>query len=132
MNRPAVLVARAVFPEVLQHLRQHFEVEDNQADTPLGEDGLIARLQGKQGLFVTAGDPVSARVVSFHSQLQSTIPFGLVEPEASNVTTSPTLGEVGEKTKFAFGPPGPVADTTTVALTVPVWPTSSVTFSVTA
>jgi gluconate 2-dehydrogenase len=70
-SRPRVLVARAVFPEVLAVLRQHVEVDDNQADTPLGEDGLIARLQGRQGLFVTAGDPVTARVVAACPELRA-------------------------------------------------------------
>jgi len=29
MTRPSILVTRAIFPEVLDHLRQHFEVEAN-------------------------------------------------------------------------------------------------------
>ena len=29
MSRPAVLVARAVFPETVARLREHFDVEDN-------------------------------------------------------------------------------------------------------
>ena len=33
MSRPAVLVARAVFEDVLDKLRAHFEVESNPADT---------------------------------------------------------------------------------------------------
>jgi gluconate 2-dehydrogenase len=38
--KPKILVAREVFPEVLEHLRRHFEVEDNQADVILGVEGL--------------------------------------------------------------------------------------------
>jgi glucuronate isomerase len=33
--KPAVLVARAVFPEVVERLRLHFEVEDNPDDLAL-------------------------------------------------------------------------------------------------
>ena len=33
-HRPAILIARAVFPDVVQRLREHFEVEVNDADTP--------------------------------------------------------------------------------------------------
>ena len=47
MNRPAVLVARAVFPQTLARLRQHFEVDDNPADAIFGADELAARLAGK-------------------------------------------------------------------------------------
>ena len=32
MAKQQVLVARAVFPEVLERLRQHFEVDDNPQD----------------------------------------------------------------------------------------------------
>ena len=32
MTRPKVLAARAIFPETIERLAQHFEVEDNQAD----------------------------------------------------------------------------------------------------
>ena len=41
--KPRILVAREVFPEVLEHLRPHFEVDDNQVDAILGVDGLKAR-----------------------------------------------------------------------------------------
>ncbi|MBZ8144106.1 D-glycerate dehydrogenase, partial [Rubrivivax gelatinosus] len=33
MSRTAVLVARAVFPEVVERLKQHFDVEANPDDT---------------------------------------------------------------------------------------------------
>ena len=33
MSKPKLLVARRVFDETLQTLREHFEVEDNPADT---------------------------------------------------------------------------------------------------
>ena len=32
MSKPAIFVTRAIFPEVLEHLGQHFEVHSNQAD----------------------------------------------------------------------------------------------------
>ena len=49
MTRPAVLVARAVFPEVVERLRRHFDVEDNPGDTIYTKAELIKHLQGKQG-----------------------------------------------------------------------------------
>ena len=42
----AVLVARAVFDEVIERLREHFEVQHNQADAVWSQDELIRRLQG--------------------------------------------------------------------------------------
>jgi gluconate 2-dehydrogenase len=52
-GRPAVLVARAVFPEAIERLRQHFDVEDNPTDEEWPRDELIRRLQGKAGVLLT-------------------------------------------------------------------------------
>ncbi|KPF47711.1 hydroxyacid dehydrogenase [beta proteobacterium AAP51] len=68
--RPAILVARAVFPEILELLRQHFEVEDNQADTVFSKQELARRLQGKAGAFTTGGDRVDAEVLAANPQLR--------------------------------------------------------------
>jgi glyoxylate/hydroxypyruvate/2-ketogluconate reductase len=68
--RPAILVARAVFPEILELLRQHFEVEDNQADTIFSKQELARRLQGKAGAFTTGGDRVDAEVLAANPQLR--------------------------------------------------------------
>jgi lactate dehydrogenase-like 2-hydroxyacid dehydrogenase len=62
-TKPAILVARRVFPEVLERLRQHFEVDDNQSDVILGVAGLQARLAGKSGALTAATDPVTADVI---------------------------------------------------------------------
>ena len=48
--KPSVLVTRAIFPEVLAHLAQHFEVESNQADSDWDQAELVQRLQGKWGV----------------------------------------------------------------------------------
>ena len=32
MNKPKILIARANFPEIVDKLAQHFDVESNQAD----------------------------------------------------------------------------------------------------
>ncbi|MBB1077271.1 D-glycerate dehydrogenase [Rhodoferax sp. 4810] len=53
MTKPAVLVALAVFPELLDKLAQHFEVTANQDDVPWTPAELIEQLQGKQGAFTT-------------------------------------------------------------------------------
>ena len=69
-NRPAVLVARAVFPEVVARLRQHFDVEDNPEDIIHGKAELTRRLQGKAGAFTTGSDRVDAEVLAANPQLR--------------------------------------------------------------
>ncbi len=70
MTQPAILVARAVFPEVLAHLAQHFEVESNQADTIFTKAELIEHLQGKQGAFTTGSERIDAEVLAACPQLR--------------------------------------------------------------
>ncbi len=58
MNRPAVLVSRAMFPDVVTRLREHFEVETNASDTGWTQAELIERLQGKVGAFITGVEKI--------------------------------------------------------------------------
>ncbi len=53
MTQPHILVTRAIFPETLERLRRHFEVEANQDDADWPREELVRRLQGKQGAFTT-------------------------------------------------------------------------------
>ncbi len=69
-SKPAVLVARAVFPEVVERLSAHFEVDANVADTPLSRPQLIERLQGKAGAFVTGSERFDAEVLAACPQLR--------------------------------------------------------------
>lgn len=55
MNKPHVLVARAVFPQVLEKLQQHFEVEHNQDDALWTPAQLHEKLAGKAGVLTMAG-----------------------------------------------------------------------------
>ena len=64
MTQPKILVARAVFPEVLARLEQHFVVESNQLDDSWTKEQFIGKLQGKQGAFTTGGDRVDAEVLA--------------------------------------------------------------------
>ncbi|MBV8603673.1 MAG: D-glycerate dehydrogenase [Pelomonas sp.] len=63
-SRPKILVARRVFPEVLARLREHFEVEANDADAPWTPAELRARLPGVHGLFVAGTDAVDAAALA--------------------------------------------------------------------
>jgi glyoxylate/hydroxypyruvate/2-ketogluconate reductase len=70
MSRPHVLVARAVFPETLARLREHFEVEANPDDTVYTPAQLIERLQGKAGAFTTGSERINAAVLAACPQLR--------------------------------------------------------------
>jgi len=64
MNKPKILVARAVFPEVIAKLAQHFDVESNQTDELWTKAQLTAKLQGKQGVFTTGGERIDAELLA--------------------------------------------------------------------
>jgi len=63
MSKPKILVARAIFPETIERLSQHFEVESNQADESWSKEQLIAKLKGKQGAFTTGSERIDAAVL---------------------------------------------------------------------
>ena len=63
-QRPAVLVARAIFPDVVEQLSRHFEVESNPDDTLWSRAELVRRLQGKQGVFTTGGERIDAELLA--------------------------------------------------------------------
>ncbi|HWH72813.1 MAG TPA: D-glycerate dehydrogenase [Methylibium sp.] len=59
-----VLVARGVFPAVVEALRTHFEVEDNPADQVWSQSQLIERLQGKAGVLTTGSERIDAELLA--------------------------------------------------------------------
>jgi gluconate 2-dehydrogenase len=69
-QRPCVLVARAVFPETVQRLRAHFDVEDNPADVIFSKQELTERLHGKAGALTTGSERIDAQVLDANPQLR--------------------------------------------------------------
>ena len=63
MSKPKILVARAIFPETLERLAQHFEIESNQSDESWTREQLAAKLQGKQGAFTTGSERIDAALL---------------------------------------------------------------------
>ena len=61
--RPAVLVARQIFPEVIARLAEHFEIEANDVAIDWPQPELIRRLQGKAGVFIAAQEPIDATLL---------------------------------------------------------------------
>jgi gluconate 2-dehydrogenase len=64
MNKPRILVARAIFPETLARLQQHFDVESNQADESWSGSRLIEKLRDKVGALTTGGDRIDGAVLA--------------------------------------------------------------------
>ena len=69
--KPAVLVCRAVFPDIVDRMREHFEVETNEADAVWTRSELIAHLQGKAGVFVTGTQPIDAALLDACPELRA-------------------------------------------------------------
>jgi len=69
-QRPAVLVARAIFPDVVEHLRQHFEVTYNADDTIWTAQELRAQMQGKVGALTTGSERIDAALLEGCPQLR--------------------------------------------------------------
>jgi glyoxylate/hydroxypyruvate/2-ketogluconate reductase len=70
MNKKKVLVARAVFPETLALLAEHFDVHANQEDQVYSKAQLIQHLQGKAGAFTTGSERIDAEVLAACPQLR--------------------------------------------------------------
>ncbi len=62
--KPKVLVTREIFDDVLDYLRRHFDVTDNQADTPMDAATLARNLADKTGAMTTLVDRVDAQLIS--------------------------------------------------------------------
>ncbi|MDP1613948.1 MAG: D-glycerate dehydrogenase [Sulfuritalea sp.] len=72
-----ILISREVFPEVIERLSAHFEVDDNQADVILGVEGLKSRLADKAGALTAATDPVTAEVIAAAPGLKAICNFAV-------------------------------------------------------
>jgi glyoxylate/hydroxypyruvate/2-ketogluconate reductase len=62
--RKKVLVARAVFPAVVERLKQYFDVEFNSGDDIFSETELIHKLRDVDGVFTTSSERVSATTIA--------------------------------------------------------------------
>jgi gluconate 2-dehydrogenase len=68
--KPKILIARAIFPEVVAKLAQYFDVTPNQADELWTSAQLIEQLQGKQGVFTTGGERIDAALLAACPELK--------------------------------------------------------------
>jgi len=65
-----ILIARAIFPEIIAKLAQHFEVTSNQQDMLWSQSQLIEQLAGKQGVFTTGSERIDAAVLAACPELK--------------------------------------------------------------
>lgn len=71
MIKPKILVARRIPDDILAQLQTSFEVEHNQADAHWSADELAQRLAGIHGVFITAGEPMTAAVIATAGALKA-------------------------------------------------------------
>ncbi|MBC7918194.1 MAG: D-glycerate dehydrogenase [Rhodoferax sp.] len=70
MNKPSILVTRAIFSDVLERLSEHFVVESNQDDVLWSSEELLQRLQGKAGVFTTGVERINSSLLAECPQLE--------------------------------------------------------------
>ncbi len=64
MSRPAIAIARAIFPEVIERLRGHFDVVANQQDQLMSPGELAAFADARAGLLCTGSERVDAALLA--------------------------------------------------------------------
>lgn len=70
MSKPRILVARHIFPEVVERLSQHFDVESNPQDVIWTPAELAARLADKDGALTTGSQRVDAALIAASPRLR--------------------------------------------------------------
>jgi gluconate 2-dehydrogenase len=63
MTRPRILVARRIFDDIVDRLREHADVTTNDDDAVWSPEELRARLQGVQGVFITGSERIDAALL---------------------------------------------------------------------
>ena len=107
--KPGVLIARAIFPEVIDRLAPLFELVSNQADEIWTSAQLIEKLQGKQGVFTTGSERIDATVLAGCPELKicANMAVGFNNFDLDAMTAAGVLGtntpEVLTETTADFG-----------------------------
>ena len=70
MNKPKILISRAIFPEIIAKLEQYFDVTSNPGDEIWTKSQFISKLQGQQGVFTTGGERIDAEVLAACPELK--------------------------------------------------------------
>ena len=70
MSQPRILVARAIFPDIVDRLREHFDVEANPDDVIWNPAELAARLHDKDGVLTTDSQRIDAALLAAAPRLK--------------------------------------------------------------
>jgi len=70
-NKLKVLVARKTFPDIVDRLRPHFEVETNEGEGAWSQPELIARLAGKAGVYIAGSEKIDATLLDACPELRA-------------------------------------------------------------
>ena len=110
MTKPTILVVHPLFPEVLERLAQHFDVESSQDNAAWSPAVLAQRLAGKQGALTTGSDRIDAALLAACPDLKicanmavGTNNFDLLAMHAAGVLATNTPDVLTETTAdFGF------------------------------
>lgn len=69
--KPGIVITREIFDDVIDYLKQHCDVDSNQADVPYTPDALAARLADRDGLMCALTDRVDAALIARAPQLKA-------------------------------------------------------------
>ena len=69
-TKPRILIARRIFPEVVQRLAQHFEVQANDEDIAWTPQELAAQLADKDGALTTGSQRIDAPLLALCPRLK--------------------------------------------------------------
>jgi D-3-phosphoglycerate dehydrogenase len=108
--KPSVLVTKRIFPEALEYLRQHAEVEYHDSQESYPPDELLKRLNAKDGVVSQLTDKFTAGVMQALPQLRVianvAVGFDNIDIQAAterNIIVTNTPGVLTETTAdFAF------------------------------
>jgi gluconate 2-dehydrogenase len=70
IQKPKILVARAIFPEALAKLEESFEVRSNQEDRIFSPEELQKELSGAVGALVTGSERIDANALAYAKDLK--------------------------------------------------------------
>jgi len=68
--KPRLFITRKIFPEVLERLREHFDVIDNQDDVAFNRTEVLARVADRQALLVVGTDRIDRELVQVAPDLR--------------------------------------------------------------
>ncbi|WP_345817074.1 D-glycerate dehydrogenase (plasmid) [Paraburkholderia sp. PREW-6R] len=69
--KPRILLARATFPDIIERLEAHFDVERNATDQPFSADELRRRMADKTGAMLMGAERIDAALIAACPQLRA-------------------------------------------------------------